>query len=417
MSHFFASFGRFCTISEGIFLFIRFFEVKFIGKFDQKTMRNLFCVFSAQGYSPPLAAQKAGYPLESCEQQGALLLLETGIQKKISSLRRRLFGEDTLLLAKALLLQIAFGEEGQLSFSKDAQLTGEVSCAGISEIRRPSSGGTQLKFCDRLRALELLVQLGQQPKDRRSVGLFRRAERCRGRSRKAADPAPPSSRKLPMGRMRMPNFVPFSEKQLKAMTWWCPQSPDHDKDAIICDGAVRSGKTLCMSVGFVSWAMASFQEQAFAMCGKTVLSLRRNVVSPLLPILNELGFSCRENLSRGYIEVSVEGRKNRFYLFGGRDESSAALIQGVTLAGVLFDEVALMPRSFVEQALARCSVNGSKFWFNCNPQHPQHWFYTQWILKASQKNALVLHFVMGGQPFPFKKNAAAVSIPIFRKLL
>ncbi|MBC8585321.1 PBSX family phage terminase large subunit [Youxingia wuxianensis] len=201
----------------------------------------------------------------------------------------------------------------------------------------------------------------------------------------------------------MPNFVPFSEKQLKAMTWWCPQSPDHDKDAIICDGAVRSGKTLCMSVGFVSWAMASFQEQAFAMCGKTVLSLRRNVVSPLLPILSELGFSCRENLSRGYIEVSVEGRKNRFYLFGGRDESSAALIQGVTLAGVLFDEVALMPRSFVEQALARCSVNGSKFWFNCNPQHPQHWFYTQWILKASQKNALVLHFVMEDNPSLSKK--------------
>lgn len=190
MSHFFASFGRFCTISEGIFLFIRFFEVKFIGKFDQKTMRNLFCVFSAQGYSPPLAAQKAGYPLESCEQQGALLLLETGIQKKISSLRRRLFGEDTLLLAKALLLQIAFGEEGQLSFSKDAQLTGEVSCAGISEIRRPSSGGTQLKFCDRLRALELLVQLGQQQKTDVPSGFFAALSAAAG-AQKSGDPAPP----------------------------------------------------------------------------------------------------------------------------------------------------------------------------------------------------------------------------------
>jgi hypothetical protein len=27
-----------------------------------------------------------------------------------------------------------------------------------------------------------------------------------------------------------------------------------------------------------------------------------------------------------------------------------------------------MPRSFVEQALARCSVDAVKFWFNCNPR-------------------------------------------------
>ena len=56
----------------------------------------------------------------------------------------------------------------------------------------------------------------------------------------------------------------------------------------------------------------------------------------------------------------TRGRKtNYFYVFGGKDEGSAALIQGITLAGVFLDEVALMPRSFVEQALARCSVEGS----------------------------------------------------------
>ena len=27
-----------------------------------------------------------------------------------------------------------------------------------------------------------------------------------------------------------------------------------------------------------------------------------------------------------------------------------------------------MPRSFVEQAIARCSVQGSRLWFNCNPE-------------------------------------------------
>ena len=90
--------------------------------------------------------------------------------------------------------------------------------------------------------------------------------------------------------------------------------------------------------------------------------------------------------------------QNRFYYFGGKDEGAAALIQGVTLSGVLFDEVALMPRSFVEQAMARCSVAGSRFWFNCNPEHPEHWFYREWILQAERKNALYLHFTMDDNP-------------------
>ena len=91
-------------------------------------------------------------------------------------------------------------------------------------------------------------------------------------------------------------------------------------------------------------------------------------------------------------------KENRFYLFGGKDESSYMLIQGVTLAGVLLDEVALMPRSFVEQSLARCSVTGSKLWFNCNPEGPEHWFRKEWILNPQKHNALHLHFTMDDNP-------------------
>ncbi len=193
-------------------------------------------------------------------------------------------------------------------------------------------------------------------------------------------------------------FKRFSPKQMTALCWWCPGSRFRDRDAIICDGAVRSGKTFCLSIGFAVWAMTAFDGQSFALCGKTVTSLRRNLVLPLLGHLRMLGFCCEERLSRGYLDISLGRRHNRFYLFGGRDEGSAALIQGVTLAGVLLDEAALMPRSFVEQALARCSVEGAKFWFNCNPEHPCHWFYTEWIQKAGQKNALYLHFTMRDNP-------------------
>lgn len=193
-------------------------------------------------------------------------------------------------------------------------------------------------------------------------------------------------------------FESFSKKQLKALTWWCPSSPYSMKDAIICDGAVRSGKTVCMSLSFISWAMACFENTSFAICGKTIASLRRNVIRPLLPTLAALGFECKEKVSRNEIEISFAGKTNSFWLFGGKDESSASLIQGMTLGGVLLDEVALMPRSFVEQALARCSLDGSKFWFNCNPDHPLHWFYEEWIKKADEKNCLYLHFLMEDNP-------------------
>ncbi len=191
---------------------------------------------------------------------------------------------------------------------------------------------------------------------------------------------------------------PFTPKQLTALSWWSGQSRYKAQDAIICDGAVRSGKTLCLSVSFAAWAFYAFAQRDFALCGKTVTSLRRNVVVPLLNILRELGFECEEKVSKSYVDITLDGRRNRFYLFGGRDESSAALIQGMTLAGILFDEVALMPRSFVEQALARCSVEGSKYFFNCNPEHPHHWFYTEWICKAREKNTLYLHFEMTDNP-------------------
>ena len=187
-------------------------------------------------------------------------------------------------------------------------------------------------------------------------------------------------------------YKPFSQKQLTTLCWWNYDKYKHH-DALVCDGSIRSGKTLSMSVGFVLWSMTRFSGQNFAICGKTIESLRRNVILQLPHWLEGL-FSLSERRSENLLTITAAGRSNRYFLFGGRDESSYALIQGMTLAGVLFDEVALMPRSFVEQALARCSVAGSRFWFNCNPESPSHWFYEEWILRSRAKNALHLHFTM-----------------------
>ena len=190
----------------------------------------------------------------------------------------------------------------------------------------------------------------------------------------------------------------FSPKQRRVLTWWRPGSPNRDRQAIICDGAVRSGKTLCTGLSFFCWAMRTFHNRNFALCGKTIVSVRRNLLSELLPLLEGMGFRCEQKVSRNLLKVRLGGRRNTFYLFGGKDEGSAALIQGITLAGALLDEVALMPRSFVEQAAARCSVPGSRLWFSCNPESPGHWFYREWILKAEEKKALRLQFTMADNP-------------------
>ncbi len=193
-------------------------------------------------------------------------------------------------------------------------------------------------------------------------------------------------------------FKPFSKKQRIALQWWAlPETNNYD--AIICDGAVRSGKTLCLSLGFALWSASAFDGASFAICGKTITSLRRNIITPLLGTLRSLGFICSEKTSRNYADISLAGAgSNRFYFFGGKDEGSASLIQGMTLAGVLLDEVALMPRSFVEQAIARCSVAGSKIWLSSNPESPEHWYYREWICKLKEKNALYLHFTMADNP-------------------
>ena len=194
------------------------------------------------------------------------------------------------------------------------------------------------------------------------------------------------------------NYGAFSGKQRQVLTWWVPGSRNAGYEGIVCDGAVRSGKTLAMGLSFFLWACTCFDGQRFGVCGKTIASLRRNVLSEILPKLEGLGAVWKEKRSENLVTVTFGGHRNQFYIFGGRDGSSASLIQGITFAGVLMDEVALMPRSFVEQACARCSVAGSRLWFNCNPAGPEHWFYKTWILEANRRNCLRLHFTMEDNP-------------------
>lgn len=189
-------------------------------------------------------------------------------------------------------------------------------------------------------------------------------------------------------------FKPFSRKQRMLLNWWVDTSPVKDADGIIADGSIRSGKTVAMSLSFIMWAMHGYDGQTFIMAGKTIQSFRRNVLDPLLQMLPSRGYASTEVRSENLLIISRGIRTNRFYIFGGKDESSQDLVQGITAAGVYLDECALMPESFVNQATGRLSVEGSKMWFNCNPSSPTHWFKTKWIDRADALNLLHLHFTL-----------------------
>lgn len=194
----------------------------------------------------------------------------------------------------------------------------------------------------------------------------------------------------------------ISEQQQKILAF-----PQSRFDALICDGAVRSGKTSIMIWAYIGWAMDNFNNQRFGICGKTVFSAIENIIKPFMAMSEaKRKYQIKWRRTEKILEVRRGTGVNWFEVFGGKDESSAALIQGRTLAGILLDEVVLMPESFVNQALARCSVSGAKMWFSCNPDNPRHWFYQEWIKEHDKHNALYLHFTMRDNPGLDEKTLA-----------
>jgi len=185
-------------------------------------------------------------------------------------------------------------------------------------------------------------------------------------------------------------WQPFSHKQKQVLTWWLDGSPHQHDDMIIADGSIRSGKTVSMIDGFITWSLAKFDGEAFIIAGRSMGALKRNVIRPLLQMLASKGFEYYYNRSAGEIIIGT----NTYYLFGASNEASQDVVQGLTAAGALCDEAALFPESFIKQVIARCSVNGAKLWFNCNPESPYHYLKKDYIDKAAEKHVFAIHFLL-----------------------
>lgn len=185
-------------------------------------------------------------------------------------------------------------------------------------------------------------------------------------------------------------FKPFSLKQKKLLNWWEEGSPHKNKDIVLADGAIRSGKTIAMICSFLRWSMKNFQGESFILAGKSIGALKRNVLKPMFQILEAWGIRYEYNRSEHFITIG----SNTYYCFGANNEASQDVLQGLTAAGALADEVALFPQSFVDQMIGRCSVDGAKIFMNCNPRGPYHYMKIEFIDKRWEKQIYYLHFTM-----------------------
>lgn len=190
------------------------------------------------------------------------------------------------------------------------------------------------------------------------------------------------------------DFKPFSEQQRRLIHWWRLMVKASQNNYVIADGSIRSGKTIACIIGFLTWSQTMFSGQSFILAGKTMGALKKNVVRPMLQMLEAWGWPYE--YIRSGTDARLEIGTNTYYLYGANTEASQDALQGLTAAGAYLDEAALFPKSFVDQAVGRCSVDGWKFWMNCNPEGPHHFICEEYLKPEEMKKKKVyhLHFTM-----------------------
>ena len=189
-------------------------------------------------------------------------------------------------------------------------------------------------------------------------------------------------------------FKPFSEQQRRLIHWWRPMVRASENNYVIADGSIRSGKTIACIIGFLTWSQEMFSGQSFILAGKTMGALKKNVVRPMLQIMEAWGWPY--TYVRSGTDARIEIGTNTYYLYGANTEAAQDALQGLTAAGAYLDEAALFPKSFVDQAIGRCSVDGWKFWMNCNPEGPHHFICEEYLNpeEMQKKKVYHLHFTM-----------------------
>lgn len=156
----------------------------------------------------------------------------------------------------------------------------------------------------------------------------------------------------------------------------------------ILEGSVRSGKTWISLVLWAFWVATMPEDAAYLMVAKTLTSLRRNCLDLLEKLVGSKNFT----YSLPKKEATLFGRL--IYLEGVNDARAESKIRGMTLQGVLCDEVTLFTEDFFTMLLSRLSMPGAKLFGTTNPDNPHHWLMEKYINRRAELDMLVMKFLI-----------------------
>jgi PBSX family phage terminase large subunit len=190
--------------------------------------------------------------------------------------------------------------------------------------------------------------------------------------------------------------LPLSEKQIEYVC-------ESDFFVNLAEGAIRSGKT---ASGLLRWLMYLADPKTpksgdLVVTAKTYDTAVRNIFNPLRDPVLFGPLAKATSYTRGAPTATILGTQVEVITFN--DERSENRLRGMTCRGAYVDEWSLMPRSFHEQLLGRCSVDGSQIFGNTNPDNPRHWLMTEGIERARPGGDLagdwyVLKFLLDDNP-------------------
>lgn len=154
---------------------------------------------------------------------------------------------------------------------------------------------------------------------------------------------------------------------------------DPDARVILLPGPVQSGKTMSAIYFFLAWAARGWSGHDFALAARS----QKQFEAVLSRYAREFAAATGLGWTRRgehYEMGSLYGRApNHFYVALGSDITSEEKIRGWTLAGALLDEVTLMPSSFIDTILDRCSRPYATVVMCCNPAGPKNPVKTKFI--------------------------------------
>lgn len=177
----------------------------------------------------------------------------------------------------------------------------------------------------------------------------------------------------------------YTEKQRELLRLWQKRQLQRIN---LLEGSVSSGKTWVSLVLWAFWVASMPQSKPYLMCGKSLITLKRNCLLLLQELVGESNFVFSVPAKEGYLF----GR--RVFLEGANDARSESKIRGMTLQGAYCDELTQFPEDFFAMLLSRLRLPGAKLIATTNPDAPLHWLKAKYIDRADELDFLDIKFTL-----------------------